>query len=220
MLHKTMDYIIKFLTVIGIGLLLLLFPGLAVIGAFVSPQVINTLFYVIIISFFTTGVTLVVLLLLFGIKLPQTKAEERELQFNHFDEFQFFLEKTLLEDGYLKQDMFFFKRKPFANLKCVVMIRGSQLSEDGLAEANTLITERLVKESKHGVLNSTVDLIAIMCVDRITPTFEMMVNSNLQQHINLHRLFVGVCFDDKKFTSLGKKMVLQLRNIRSYEKIS
>ena len=139
MLEKIMDYIIKTLTVIGIGLMLLIFPGMGIIGRFVSEETIDILFPVVAISFFVTGVLLMILVSKFGIKIPPTKAEKRELQFKDFDELQQFLEKTLLEDGYVKQDVFFLRRKPFTNLKCVAIVYDPQLSNDRLKEANSLI---------------------------------------------------------------------------------
>ena len=92
----------------------------------------------------------------------------------------------------------FIRSQKFCKLDCVALIKTSELTKEFLQEVNDNITESLKLYYDGKLITDTISMIAIVCVDRITPTFQKLVNSNIQQGLKNFRLPVGISFGGKK----------------------
>ena len=71
------------------------------------------------------------------------------------------------------------------------------LSDELLDSANESITNILKAYYGCETITDTINMISVFCVDRITPDFQKLVNSNVQQGFKNGRLPVGVSFGGK-----------------------
>lgn len=209
MSDRTKDLILKTLLVIGIVLLFIIFPGGIIISFLVPCQetfdiIINT----IIVSFFFIGVLFIILLFVFGgLKQKPVKAEKVPLVFASYNDFLYFLQRRLVQKEYKMQ-----KKSPISpdgdvtvylriqrnwTLACFTIIRVPELSDELLDNANESITNILNAYYGCETITDTINMISVFCVDRITPTFQKLVNSNVQQGFKNGRLPVGISFGGK-----------------------
>ena len=86
MSDKIKDLVIKTNIVICIVLFLLLVPGSFIFSWFLSEKLFNILFYVDLILFAISGVSLMILLPIFGLKRKTVKAERIPLSYSSFEE--------------------------------------------------------------------------------------------------------------------------------------
>jgi len=66
-------------------------------------------------------------------------------------------------------------------------------------------------------ITDEISLITLVCVDRITPSFQKFVNSNIEQSFKNYRLPVGVSFGDKSIYIAKQKdgfAVTQYKKLR------
>ena len=61
-------------------------------------------------------------------------------------------------------------------------------------EANDNITHILTKYYGGRTIRDTVNMISIFCVDRVSPSFQRLLNSNLEQGLKNGRLLAGISF--------------------------
>ena len=209
MSDRTKDLILKTLIVIGLTLMFMFFPGSLFLLLFTSSEeVIMTVTYTFFFSGFGVGILFMILLPIFGgLKQKPVKAEKMPLVFASYNEFLEFLQMRLLQKKYKLQknvpispagDVTVYLRTPKNwTLACFVIIRVTELSDELLDSANESITNILNEYYGCETITDTINMISVVCVDRITPDFQKLVNSNVQQGFKNARLPVGVSFGGK-----------------------
>lgn len=209
MSDRTKEIILKALMVVGMILLALIFPGSVFISFIVNNEkTMDIIYQTILLSFGFVGVLFSILLPIFGgLKQKPVKAEKMILPFESYDEVKALLEKSLQRKGYSRQKplpiltngevIVYAKASKLCVLDCFAIIRIPELSEEILEVANDNITE-ILTEYYGGRITDTVNMTSVFCVDRITPSFQNLVNSNLEQGVKNGRLVVGISFGGKK----------------------
>ena len=190
-------------------LMFMVFPGSIFWSILIpSEEVATIVFYII---FFTTlgvGILFMILLPTFGgLKQKPIKAEKAPLAFASYNEFLDFLQKRLLQKEYQIQknvpispngEVTVYLRPPKNwTLACFSIIRVPELSDELLDNANESITNILNAYYGCQTITDTINMISVFCVDRITPAFQKLVNSNVQQGFKNSRLPVGVSLGGK-----------------------
>ena len=209
MSDKTKDLILKTLLVIGMILMLLVFPG-SIFWTMLIPNEEDALivFNIIFFTMLGVGVLFMILLPIFvGLKQKSVKAEKVPLVFVSYNEFLDFLQRRLLQKEYQMQkivpvspngDVTVYLRIPKNwTLACFTIIRVPELSDELLDSANESITNILNAYYGCETITDTINMISVFCVDRITPAFQKLVNSNVQQGFKNARLLVGVSLGGK-----------------------
>ena len=207
--EKIKQRIIKTLLVIAVILMVMIFPGFLILPFIIKSQTVCfTIFNTVFVLFFLDGVLVMVLTpILGGIKSKPVKAEKIPLPLQTFEEFSAFFASALEGKGYVKQQTLpiaeeetvtlYIKSGGLWVLNCVAVIRVADLTEENLEQANEKITEILTAYYHGKVITDTVNMLSVFCVDRITPVFQKLVNSNVQQGVKNGRLTVGISFGGK-----------------------
>lgn len=203
------EIILKILIVIGMILLVMIFPGSLVISYYITNEkMMEIILSSILFSFLGVGILFMILLPIFGgLKQKPVKAEKKPLVFPSYNEFFDFIKKSLLQKNYQLQKavpissngevMVYVKPSKSWTLAVFTIIRVSELSDELIENANESITNILNEYYDGKVITDTINMISVFCVDRITPAFQKLVNSNVQQGLKNGRLPVGVSLGGK-----------------------
>jgi hypothetical protein len=142
-----------------------------------------------------------------GLKQRPVKADKSDLRFNTYDEFFKYLKIILVDKGYIKQNQerildsgeisLFLRKSSKHRLSCFTVIKVFELSEEIIDKANDTITKILMEYYGNKTIRDSIDMISVFCVERITPSFQKLVNSNMQQGFKNGRLVVGISFGGK-----------------------
>lgn len=209
MSDRTKDLILKTLLVIGMILLFMFFPGGIIISFLVPDQkTFDVIYKTIFFTMLGVGILFMILLPIFGgLRQKPVKAEKVPLEFAFYNEFLDYLQKRLLQKEYQMQksipispdgDVTVYFRHPKSwALSCFTIIRAPELSDELLDDANAGITSILTECYDGETITDTINMISVFCVDRITPAFQKLVNSNVQQGLKNGRLPVGISFGGK-----------------------
>lgn len=213
MSDKTKDIILKALLVIdvilfGLWLLIMFIVAFTTTDVVTEEDLVTRIFYTIFFLSIFVGALFMILLPIFGgLKQKPVKAEKMISPFESYDEVKAFLEKSLQRKGYSRQKplsiltngevIVYAKASKLWVLDCFAIIRIPELSEEILEVANDNITE-ILTEYYGGRITDTVNMTSVFCVDRITPSFQNLVDSNLEQGVKNGRLVVGISFGGKK----------------------
>ena len=200
--------ILKTLIVIGMILLFMIFPGSIFWTMFFSSETNELVFEAIFFAFLGVGILFMILLPIFGgLKQKPVKADKMPLEFASDNEFLDFLQKRLLQKEYQMQEKvsvlpdgevtLYLKLSKSGKLACFTIIRVPELSDKLLNNANEGVTNILNAYYGYKIITDKINMISVFCVDRITPTFQKLVNSNVQQGFKNGRLPVGVSFGGK-----------------------
>ena len=108
--------------------------------------------------------------------------------------------------------------KPSGSWKidCIALIRVKELDDEILNNANDSITEVLYNYYGKREITDTVSMISVICVDRITPAFQKLMNRNVEQGFKNFRLPVGISFGGKQIYIANQKDGL---GIAKYKKL-
>lgn len=162
---------------------------------------------------FFFGVLMVVLIAVFGgFKSKPVKAEKFELNACDFNDLRGFLDGALLMRGFKKegcnewdgdkQVSLYLKKGLYSsgvyNIHAYALVRVPELTDELLDTVNDRITDIMNEYYNGERITDVVRMPTIVCVDRITPTFQKMVNSNIEQGIKNIRLPVGISFGGRK----------------------
>lgn len=207
MSDRTKEIILKTVIVIGFSAMLFVVPGAFVYCWFLSEKVVTALIIIGASIFGVFGVILMILLPIFGLKQKPVKAKKIAVHFDDYNSLEKHIQESAQNNGYTQQPSLTFlddgtlttyvKPNGLWKKDCIALIRISELTDDILNSANDAITESLKAYYAKERITDTVDMITIFCVDRITPTFQKLVNSNIQQGLKNGRLPVGISFGGK-----------------------
>mgnify|MGYP004602680577 CR=1 FL=1 len=184
---------------------------------FLSEEVGERIFFISYVVFFATGIIMMILIPLLGIQFSQkpTKAEKYELLFDDFDSLSNYVSKTTEKNGYFIQSSeqvssncffkIYMKARGLWIDNCIVLFSIEELSSDTIDNVNKLISKSLIDYYKSERITNTVNIIGILCVQRITPAFRNFVNGNVFQELKIRRLPVGVSFGGKSIYVANQK---------------
>lgn len=138
----------------------------------------------------------------------EKEAEVMQLFFKTYGDFKEYFSQALDENGFKtchvvstspaeEVTVYIKNTKPWM-LDCVSIIRILELNGTDLCTTNDLITRMLTTLVNEKVHHSTVNMISIFCVDRLSPAFRTLMNSSVQQGFKNGRLVVGISFGGKK----------------------
>ena len=206
---RTKERILNILIAISLGSFAIIFPGCIPIGIFVPEAIAYVIMAIAGIVCFVAGVLVIILLAVFGGMKPKpAKAEVFASPYASYEEFSRFLSGALGENGYSPVKTAVPEPESTVTVyadtlqggewNCVSVLRVPELTEEWTEAANDAITDILTGESGQATIYAYVNMISIFCVDRITPAFRSMVNSNMEQGFKNGRLVVGVSFGGKR----------------------
>ncbi len=171
------------------------------------PQPFYTIWIVDLVFTLCFGIAFMILLPLFGLKQKPVKAEKLAVSFNDYNSLEKHIQASAQSNGYTQQPGLTFRGdgtlvtyiKPNGLWKenCITLVRVAELTDDILDAANAAITGSFKAYYGKEQITNTVSMISIFCVDRITPTFQKLVNGNIQQGFKNRRLSVGISFGGK-----------------------
>lgn len=217
---RTKEIIIKTLIVLGavFGVLLILIPLISAICRGDAVEITNAeqsplpspfygIWIIDMIAFFVSGVALMIVLPIFGLKQKPVKAEKMPLSFADFTTLANHIDGSAKSKNYVQQPtrafakdgmlITYIKPNRARELGCIALVRVAEISDEILDAADDAITESLKAYCGKDIITDTVNIITIVCVDRITPAFQKMVNTNIQQGFKNGRLPVGISFGGK-----------------------
>ena len=206
--ERTRELILKTVLIIGIVLMFLLFPGSLLLAFVPSEETARMVFNGILLSLIIVGGLFMVLRVLFGgIKQKPTSAERIQLSFDTFNNLFVFLQNSLANYGYKKLNSLyltvgcdlalFIKNTKSRQLDCFAVIRVPELTDKLIENANDGITSMLVEYFGTDTITDEINMISFFCVDRVTPAFQKLLNSNIQQGLKNGRLPTGYSFGGK-----------------------
>ena len=177
---------------------------------------------------FVAGVLVIILLAVFGGMKPKpAKAEVFASPYASYEEFSRFLSGALGENGYSPVKTAVPEPESTVTVyadtlqggewNCVSVLRVPELTEEWTQAANDAITDFLTGERVQGTIYAYVNMISIFCVDRITPAFRSMINSNMEQGFKNGRLVVGVSFGGKRIyvaRQVGGLFIVKYKKLR------
>ena len=215
MSDRTKEYILKTLIVLSVVLMLLTFP-FAFLFTIIAPkdfialheETITIVFYALFFTLMFTCFLFAILLPIFGgLKQKPTKAEKTSLSFSSYGDLTVFLSTVLPQKGYrwnktipisLDHEVrLYAKSVRERHLECFVIIRAPEISDEVLYKANETITNILTEYYGTNIISDFINMICVFCVDRITPAFRTLVDSNVQQGFKNGRLPIGISFGGK-----------------------
>lgn len=236
MSDKIKELVLKIVIVLGclFGILFIVLPFFSLFFPYDPdlevpfPQPIYTLWITDMILFFSCGGLIVVLTIVFKIKPQPVKAEKMPLAFEDYNSLLDFIQNSAKLNGYKRQQVIpfisngavivFVRPSGLWKLDCIALVRVNELTDEILDKANNAITKSLCGYYGKETITDTISMITIVCVNRITPAFQKLVNSNIEQGFKNFRLPVGISLVENKFTLQNKKTVLQLQNTKNSEK--
>jgi len=230
MSDRTKDLILKTLLIIDMFLLFMIGPGLILISFLISDEkIVAVVFNTSLFAMFGVGILFVILLRIFGgFNEKSVKAEKVPLLFASYDELLTFLEKQLLQKEYQKQKTInvltsaevtvYEKASKLWELDCFTIIRIPELTEKSLEDTNDSITDILTEYYDGETITDRINMISVFCVDRITPAFQRLVNTNTQQGLKNGRLVVGISFGGKNIYIAQQKNGFFITKYKSLRK--
>ena len=95
--------------------------------------------------------------------------------------------------------MWIFTRKhKLSELDLFTVIRTSELQKDFMDDvANDAVTEFLQGYYQKGHITDSINMIALVCVDRVSPAFYEFINTPLEQGMKNGRFLAGATFGGK-----------------------
>ena len=225
---RTKERILNILIAISLGSFAIIFPGCIPIGIFVPEAIAYVIMAIAGIVCFVAGVLVIILLAAFGGMKPKpVKAEVFASPYASYEEFSRVLSGALGENGYSPVKTAVPEPESTVTVyadtlqggewNCVSVLRVPELTEEWTEAANDAITDILTGESGQATIYAYVNMISIFCVDRITPAFRSLVNSNMEQGLKNGRLVVGVSFGGKRIyvaRQVGGLFIVKYKKLR------
>lgn len=223
---KTKECILNIIIAVGIVSIVIVFPGSILCAVF--PDTMYIIVQIALFTGFAMGFLLMVLLPLFGGMKPKpVKAEVFASPYASYEEFSRVLSGALGENGYSPVKTAVPEPESTVTVyadtlqggewNCVSVLRVPELTEEWTEAANDAITDILTGESGQATIYAYVNMISIFCVDRITPAFRSLVNSNMEQGFKNGRLVVGVSFGGKRIyvaRQVGGLFIVKYKKLR------
>lgn len=151
------------------------------------------------------GITFIVLTFVFGgnFEPPSVSADRLSLSFSDYDSLQVHLKTALLSDGYLEvncavvdggKEISLFAKKSSVHIHVFALVRIPELAESDFNAVNETVTIFLQQYCGETAITDTVSMIGLFCVNRVSPYFHKLMNTNLEQGLKNRRFLAGVSF--------------------------
>ena len=160
------------------------------------------------IAFLVVGGIFILLLFTLDYKIKPVPAEKFSLNFKSYNAFMDFMEKKLENQGYKKNNkniidenttLSLYIRHPiYRETNCVVIIKTTELTNKLVDILDENIHKSIVEYYGTEYISDTINMIPIVCVDRVTTAFNDYVNSSIAQGYKKILLPVGISFGGKK----------------------
>lgn len=163
------------------------------------------------ITFAVSGVSFIVLRIIFGVTIrPKSVKAERLVSpyatyqdvskylFHRMQELQYQVYKSTTSSAEL--EVILFIKASFSRLNVLALVRTQELTDVALEEANDKVTEILLRYyqvNRVEQISDVVSMISLFCVDRVTPCFQDLLNSNIEQGLKNRRLPIGISFGSR-----------------------
>ena len=211
MSDKTKEVILKVLLITGLGTGFGILP-VSILLAFlpIEEKIVANVAFCMLFICLGCGVLFMILLPIFGsttesMKRKSVKADQAPHPFTAYSDFAAFLEKQLTQRGYHMQKalpilpdgevLLYVKPAGLLLLSCFAVIRAESLSKAQLESADEKITD-ILTDYCGGSIIKDVNMTSIFCVEHITPAFQKLLNSNVEQDLKTGRLLVGLSFQN------------------------
>ena len=155
-----------------------------------------------------SGISLLIFVFVFRIKPEPVKPDKTPLPYQDFKALDEHLRQVLGQSRYQSHSgialddqstMWIFTRKhKLSELDLFTVIRTSELQKDFMDDvANDAVTEFLQGYYQKGQITDSINMMAFVCVDRVSPAFYEFINTPLEQGIKNGRLLAGASFGGK-----------------------
>ncbi len=228
---KSKELLVKGTIVLGatFGILfVLVIPIFMGVYGYSESSFIYKLWILDFILFIVSGIVMMVLMVTLKPKpkLKPQAAEKLSLPIDTYDDFMSLLRLPIHQQDYKDQGVIYagdqtevllFTRQKFWSLGCISIIRVTEMTSETLDLFDETLKEFLKKYYGKDRITDEISLITLVCVDRITPSFQKFVNSNIEQSFKNYRLPVGVSFGDKSIYIAKQKdgfAVTQYKKLR------
>ena len=199
-----MKNIITKISIIFTGCLLIFsilgFPILSVVLGY-QIEAVENIWILLLVLTLISSIVMIILIIFLPPLSSKHKNDILKLGHDNFSSFYNHLEEVVQKQGFAKQaynsiegiDIHFFIRNyGLWEKDCIAVIRTEQLSDGQMKILEDTTTKVLGQQ--FGTINFT----SIICVDRITPTFERYISTPAVQMLNSSRFKGGISFGDKK----------------------
>ena len=208
MKDKTKLNLIKIFTVIGLTAAAFVVPGMFIYAWFLPEYIFNVIVGTCGIIFAISGVSVIIFVFVFHIKPEPVKPDKTVLPYQNFETLDEHLRQVLGESRYQshpgivlddQSTMWIFTRKhKLSELDLFTVIRTSELQKDFMDDvANDAVTEFLQGYYQKGQITDSINMMAFVCVDRVSPAFYEFINTPLEQGMKNGRFLAGATFGGK-----------------------
>lgn len=208
MRNKTKIILIKIATVIALTAMVIVVPGSFIYAWFLPGNVVYGILGCCGIVFAISGICLLIFVFAFHIEPEPVKPDKTPLLFQDFVTLDEHLRQVLGESRYQshpgivlddQSTMWIFTRKhKLSELDLFTVIRTPELQKDFMDDvANDAVTEFLQGYYQKGQITDSINMMAFVCVDRVSPAFYEFINTPLEQGIKNGRLLAGASFGGK-----------------------
>ena len=208
MRNKTKIILIKIATVIALTAMVIVVPGSFIYAWFLPGNVVYGILGCCGIVFAISGICLLIFVFAFHIEPEPVKPDKTPLLFQDFETLDEHLRQVLGESRYQshpgivlddQSTMWIFTRKhKLSELDLFTVIRTPELQKDFMDDvANDAVTEFLQGYYQKGQITDSINMIALVCVDRVSPAFYEFINTPLEQGIKNGRFLAGATFGGK-----------------------
>ena len=208
MRNKTKIILIKIATVIALTAMVIVVPGSFIYAWFLPGNVVYGILGCCGIVFAISGICLLIFVFAFHIEPEPVKPDKTALPYQNFETLDEHLRQVLGESQYQshpgivlddQSTMWIFTRKhKLSELDLFTVIRTSELQKDFMDDvANDAVTEFLQGYYQKGQITDSINMMACVCVDRVSPAFYEFINTPLEQGIKNGRFLAGASFGGK-----------------------
>lgn len=208
MRNKTKIILIKIATVIALTAMVIVVPGSFIYAWFLPGNVVYGILGCCGIVFAISGICLLIFVFAFHIKPEPVKPDKTPLPFQDFETLDEHLRQVLGQSQYQSHSgivlddqstMWIFTRKhKLSELDLFTVIRTPELQKDFMDDvANDAVTEFLQGYYQKGQITDSINMIALVCVDRVSPAFYEYINTPLEQGMKNGRFLAGASFGGK-----------------------
>lgn len=164
--------------------------------------------YILIALSVFAGFLYLILFYLFCCRKTQAeKAKKFKLQQSTFSELEGFIAEKMEQNGYVcygqsrhnsHATLTLYMRGGHDQAECLALLRQSELTSNISPWADEELLCMLQKYFCQKTLRAEIRMTTIVCVDRLTPTFQNFVNNGAAQTIKSYRLPIGISFGGRK----------------------
>lgn len=164
-------------------------------------------YILIALSVFAGFLYLILFYLFYYRKSQAKKAKKYKLRQSTFAEFADFIARKMEQNGYVcygqsqynsYATLTLYMRGGHGQADCLALLRQTELTSDISQWADAELLRLIQKYFCQKTLRAEIRMTTIICVDRLTPTFQTIVNNGAAQKIKSYRLPVGISFGGKK----------------------